>query len=121
MKKTLLIGASTNPDRSSYEALVQLKEEGHEVVAIGARAGEVEGVSIVASRDEADATNIHSVGLYINEGLQAQYYDFIIGLKPKRIFFNPGTENPAFFALATSAGIECINRCMIITMNEGKY
>lgn len=119
MKKTLVIGASTNPERYSYLAINSLKRHGHEVVAIGRRAGEVNGVKI--ETDQPPFTDIDTVTLYLNISHQKEYYDYVLGLKPKRIIFNPGAENYDFLERAQEAGILGLEACTLVLLSTGQF
>ena len=95
MKKTLVFGASLNPNRYSHYAIQRLVANNHEVVAFGLRKGDVESVDI--DTELVLYENLDTVTLYMNAKRQKEYYDYLISLKPNRIIFNPGTENPEFF------------------------
>lgn len=118
-KKTLILGASSKPGRFSLLAIKSLVKHNVEVVAIGSRIDEVEGVQIL--NYPIFPTNIHTVSLYLNPFRQKQYLDYIIALKPKRIIFNPGTENPELLKLARENGIEVVFDCTLVMLNAGRY
>lgn len=118
-KKTLIIGASTNPSRYSYLAAERLSQHGHPFQLVGRDNGEVFGESI--KPDMKDVAGIDTVTLYINPTIQQQYYDQILELKPKRIIFNPGTENREFEKLAEDNGIEAIEACTLVMLGSGQY
>jgi predicted CoA-binding protein len=118
-KKTLVIGASENPDRYSYLAINRLRANQHPVVAIGNHNGTVAGVSF--TKDKQDFEGIDTVTLYINPKRQPEYYNYIIGLKPKRIIFNPGTENPELEKLAAENGIEPVEACTLVLLSTGQF
>ncbi len=119
MKKTMVLGASPNVERTSYAALLQLLEGGHEVVAVGSREGSIAGVPIHTGTPPV--ADLHTVTLYIRPTLQIPLYDYILGLKPKRIIFNPGTENPELMQLAQNQGIETKNGCTLVMVALGRY
>lgn len=119
MKKTLVIGASTNPERYSYLAINSLKRHGHEVVAIGRKAGEVNGVKI--ETDHPPFTDIDTVTLYLNISHQKEYYDYILSLKPKRVIFNPGAENFDLLERVQAAGILGLEACTLVLLSTGQY
>lgn len=119
MKKTLVIGASENPERYSYKAINALKSHHHEVVAIGLRTGEVGGVSFNSEKQNFE--NIDTVTLYVGPKNQPEYYDYIIGLKPKRVIFNPGTENPEFIAKLEAVGIYPEIACTLVLLATNQY
>ena len=118
-KKTLVLGASSKPGRFSLLALKSLRKHNIEVVAIGARADEVEGIPIL--NYPIFPNDIHTVTLYLNPFRQKQYLDYIIQLKPKRIIFNPGTENPELLKLARENGINPVFDCTLVMLNADRY
>ncbi len=118
-KKTLVLGASENPSRFSYKAINSLRRHGHEVVAIGNRKGQVLDVPIGTEQEALEG--IDTVTLYLNPTNQQPYIDYILSLKPKRIIFNPGTENIQLEALAEEAGIEPMQACTLVMLSIGRY
>ena len=118
-KKTVVIGASLKPERTSHEAILKLKRKGHEVIAIGLKEGEVEGIKIQKGKPEID--EVDTVTLYLNEKRQKEMEDYILNLRPKRIIFNPGAENPELSARAERAGIEAIEACTLTMLAIGIY
>jgi len=119
MKKTLVIGASTNPSRYSYLAIQMLLEANQPVVAIGLREGEVAGVSF--SSERKPFKEIDTVTLYIGPKHQPDYYAYILSLKPKRVIFNPGTQNPKFQNLLKAQGIEVEVACTLVLLRTNSY
>lgn len=118
-KKTMVLGASENPSRYSYLAVNKLRAYGHPVVAIGNKKGVVGDTAITTERPEEK--DIDTVTLYLNPQLQEQYYDYILSLKPKRIIFNPGTENDELEALAKANGIQAMEACTLVLLGTGQY
>jgi predicted CoA-binding protein len=118
-KKTLVLGASTKPDRYSNKAIVSLVEHGFEVAAIGRREGRVGEVPIV--KGLPDLENIHTVTLYLSPANQEEYLEYILQLKPKRIIFNPGTWNPELSEKAEKIGIEIEIDCTLVMLGTGCY
>lgn len=117
--KTLVIGASENPSRYSNMAIQRLREHGHEVVALGLKDGMAHGVKIQKQREQFK--DVNTVTLYLNAQRQRELYDYILGLKPKRIVFNPGAENPELVQLASKQGIECVEACTLVMLSIGNY
>src|ERR1700744_6094625 len=110
-KKTLVLGASDNPSRYSYLAMNRLRGKGHPVVAIGNRRAKTGDIEI--GTDKENFAGIDTVTLYLGPGRQKEYYDYILSLRPKRIIFNPGAENPELAALAQSNGIQPMEACTL--------
>jgi uncharacterized protein len=118
-KKTLVLGASTNTERYSYLAVNKLLKYKHEVVAIGLKPGKIQEIEI--ETDLIPFENIDTITLYVNEKNQKQYYEYIISLKPKRIIFNPGTENEELYKLAKNNNILPIEACTLVMLSTGQY
>lgn len=119
MKKTLVLGASPDPIRFSHKAIKSLLRYGHPVVAVGNKEGEISGVNIEIGKPKID--KVDTIALYLNPSKQKEYYDYLISLDPKRIIFNPGTENPEFMELATRKGIQVLEDCTLIMLNTDRY
>ena len=118
-KKTIVLGATTNPSRYAYLATKRLQQYGIEVVPVGIREGEIEGVPIQLG--QPDIEKVDTVTLYLNPLRQEAYYDYILGLKPKRIIFNPGTENPVLAKMAKEKGILPEVACTLVLLSRGVY
>lgn len=119
MKKTLIIGASPNPMRYAYKAAHMLTAKGHDIVNVGIKKGEVAGVSI--EEPGQVHTDIHTITLYIGPHLQDAYYDYILKTNPKRVVFNPGTENASLRSLLRENAIEPIEACTLVMLATGQY
>lgn len=118
-KTTLVIGASEKPERFSNKAIRKLRNYGYEVRAIGLREGNVAGVQFQTGFPELK--DIHTVTLYVGPARQPGYYDYILGLNPMRIIFNPGTENIEFMKLAEEQGVEVITDCTLIMLDAETF
>lgn len=118
-KKTLVLGATPRPEKYANIAINKLVEKGHSVLAIGQNTGEVAGVKIHTK--VIPLTNIDTVTLYLNPQRQVEYYNYIIETKPKRVIFNPGTENPQFYQLLQSNGIKVEVACTLVMLATNQY
>ena len=116
---TMVLGASPNPERYSFMATVMLTEKGHTVYPFGIKKGMIQNLHIV--QDWPSPGSIETLTLYLGPIAQEAYYDQIIALKPKRIIFNPGTENPILDGLAKTAGIATIEACTLVMLTTGQY
>ena len=119
MKKTLVLGASLKPNRYSNIAINRLVASNQEVAAIGLRKGVVAGVEIFVEKIPFE--NIHTVTLYLNPQRQEEYYEYIISLKPKRVIFNPGTENQTFYKMLRQHNIETEVACTLVLLSTNQY
>jgi predicted CoA-binding protein len=117
--KTLVLGASDNPARYSNMAIRMLRNHGHDVAAIGAKDTRVDDVEV--SREKSMREDIDTVTLYLNPVLQQPYYDYILSLNPRRIIYNPGTENPELQEMAEKRGIENMEACTLVLLSTSQY
>ncbi|HEY4155888.1 MAG TPA: CoA-binding protein [Puia sp.] len=118
-KKTVVLGASDNPERYSNLAIRKLHAHGHPVIAIGKKKTSVDGVPV---QDQAVFTpGVDTVTLYLNPKNQASYYDYIFSLNPKRIIFNPGAENAELEKLAEERNIKTQEACTLVLLSTGQF
>ena len=118
-KKTLVLGASNNPERYSYKAVQKLREKRIPVTAVGNRTGIIGDVPI--HPEPVPAEGIDTITLYLNAEKQVMYYDYILSLNPRRILFNPGTENPELEDIARKQGILTLEACTLVLLSIGRY
>jgi predicted CoA-binding protein len=118
-KKTLVIGASTDPSRYSYLAANRLVSHKHEIELLGINQGVVAGKEINLEKEHFE--DIDTVTLYVNPKRQSEYFDYVADLKPRRVIFNPGTENPEFQHFLAEKGIEPIEACTLVMLATGQY
>ncbi|AUC82186.1 CoA-binding protein [Lacinutrix sp. Bg11-31] len=118
-KKTLVIGASTKLQRYSNMAMRKLTNYSHETVAFGLREGVEHGVTL--DTELKPYKNIDTVTLYLNPKRQEQYYEYIVSLNPKRVIFNPGTENPEFYTILKENDIEFEVACTLVLLSTNQY
>ena len=117
--KTLVIGASTNEDRYSNKCVQLLRKHNIETIAVGNKAGTIADVEIQTNRPYE--SKIQTVAIYLSPKNLESYHEYIIGLKPERILFPPGTENPEFYKKANAHGIETEEACPLVMLNTGVY
>jgi uncharacterized protein len=121
MKKTVLVGATDNPARYAYVAANMLKQKGHELILLGIKKGLVAGEEILDIRTKPIIDGVHTITMYIGSQRQSEWYDYLLDLSPKRIIFNPGTENIEFEKLANARGIETYHYCTLVLLSTGQY
>jgi uncharacterized protein len=118
-KRTAVIGASPNPERYAYITTLRLQKYGFEAVPVGIRTGKIGNTEILVNYPPLE--NIDTVTLYVGPQNQVPWIDYIFSLNPKRIIFNPGTENEAFIQKAEEKGIECVIACTLVMLSVGDY
>lgn len=120
-KKTVIIGATTNSDRYAYFAAQRLSQHGHPFVPVGIKKGEVLGEPILDLRQKPEISDVDTVTMFLNPANQKEWEEYILSLQPKRIVFNPGTENPEFAAKAQKEHIETLEACTLVMLGVGTY
>lgn len=118
-KKTLVLGATPNTGRYAYLAANRLVAHGHPIVNVGLKTGEVAGVPI--EKPETIHDDIDTITLYVGPHNQESLYNYILDTHPKRIIFNPGTENPELRRMANEKGIETDYACTLVLLSIGEY
>jgi len=118
-KKTLVIGASPNPARYSYLAVERLSALQHPVIALGIKKGSIGNIEVETEKKPFE--QIDTITLYINPFRQKDYYDYILALRPKRLIFNPGTENDELAGMAQQNGIKTVQACTLVLLSTGQY
>jgi len=116
---TLVVGASANPNRYSNIAIKRLLDQELPVAALGIKKGKV--VTITIDDKKQDYKNIDTVTLYLNPKNQEEFYNYIIGLKPRRVIFNPGSENDEFVKLLEENNIEALIACTLVMLSINQY
>jgi predicted CoA-binding protein len=119
MKKTAVIGASYNPERYSYRAIQALVQHGHETIAIGLREGTVAGINIQKKPEIGQKAD--TISLYVGAAHQQAWLPVILELAPRRVIFNPGSENPPFENSLLSKGIEIEHSCTLVLLATNQY
>lgn len=118
-KKTVVIGASENPHRYAHRATVALEKHHHPVVPIGLREGEIHGHKI--HKINTPVEDVDTITLYVGPQNQPFWYDYILSLNPKRVIFNPGTENDELEQKLIEKNIEPVIACTLVMLAAGTY
>lgn len=118
--KVVVLGASPHSWRYSWVAVERLLEAGHEVFPIGNRPGEVAGLPIVVGKPKLK--DVDTVTIYLNPVTQAEYADWLVkNLRPRRLIFNPGAENPELQRMAQEEGLEVVTACTLVMLSTGQF
>ena len=120
-KKTVIVGATPNQSRYAFLAANMLREYEHNIVPIGIKRGEVAGKEILDIRKKPAINDVDTITLYIGPRHQPEWYEYLLSLEPKRIIFNPGTENDEFEKLAEARGIEAMQACTLVLLRSHQF
>jgi uncharacterized protein len=121
VKRTVIIGATTNPARYAYIAARMLTDYQHEIIPVGLKEGEVFGKEILDILEKPPVKDVDTVTMYIGPQRQPEYYNYILDMKPRRIIFNPGTENEVLEKMAEDRGIEVVYGCTLVMLRSHQY
>ena len=119
MGKTLIIGASSNTERYSYLAAERLLAHGYDIELLGKKPDVIFGRTIDTQKKNFE--DIDTVTLYISDKFQPEYYEYVVSLNPRRVIFNPGTENPEFEELLIQNDIHVEEACTLVLLRTGQY
>jgi len=123
MEVVAVLGASSDMTRYSYKAVQLLKEYGHTPIPIHPRETEVLGYKVVPEIKDLvkQGKKIDTLTMYVNPNLSTQYQQDIIDLKPRRVIFNPGSENPLLEKALASKGIIIEEACTLVLLRTDQF
>ncbi|AGA79231.1 CoA-binding protein [Echinicola vietnamensis] len=121
LKKTVIIGATSNPQKYAFLAAEMLQEHGQPFVPLSIHGGEVLGENILDLKEKPAVPDVHTVTLYINSSHQPEWENYLISLQPKRVIFNPGAENQSFKERLEAEGIEAVEACTLVMLRTGQF
>ncbi|MCG8553364.1 MAG: CoA-binding protein [Desulfobacterales bacterium] len=115
-----VVGASPLKDRYSNKAQIMLAEYGHTPVPVAPKHETIEGRTVYHALSDIPRP-IDTVTLYLGPARQAQVIDQILAVKPQRVIFNPGTENPQAYERLKSNGITVQEACTLVLLKTNQY
>jgi hypothetical protein len=115
-----VLGASTNEERYSFQAVHMLKEHDHRPIPVHPAGHTVDGVPGVKALTDINES-VDTLTVYVNEKISSGEYDSILKLKPRRVVFNPGAENEALAGRLEKAGIEVVRACTLVMLRTGQF
>ena len=119
-ERVAILGASADTQRYAFKAQRLLKEYGHAVVPVSPKAQCIDGDAVVDSLGDIEGA-VDTLTLYVRPAISTQYRDAILALAPRRVIFNPGTENPQLQGTLRGAGIDCIEACTLVLLRTGTW
>ncbi|MBX3040547.1 MAG: CoA-binding protein [Bdellovibrionaceae bacterium] len=115
-----ILGASKNPERFSYRAFRMLSDYGHRPVPVSPKMKELEGVPVYESLKDLKGP-IDTLTMYVGPDRSTALSDQILALHPKRVIFNPGSENPTLARALEKSGVQVIEDCTLVMLQEGTF
>lgn len=119
----LILGASSDPQRYANKAMVLLKEHGHRVVLVNPNEISILGQSVYKNIEAVtdSKTRIDTVTMYVNPKVSENLAQALVDLKPKRVIFNPGSENGKLISTLKEAGIEVEEACTLVLLHTNQF
>lgn len=118
-KKTVILGATDNPARYAYVAAQRLHLAGIPTEYVSRKKGTLFGKAFLPFGEKVH--DVDTITLYLNPQNQVPYYQYIVSLKPRRVIFNPGTENPELESILSENGIESLEACTLVMLSVNAY
>jgi uncharacterized protein len=115
-----ILGASEKPERFAYKALKKLRENGHNVFLVSPKLKEIEGTAVVAKLSDINEP-IHTVTMYVGAQISSGLLDDFIGLDPRRVIFNPGSENSELQDALEALRIRVVEDCTLVLLDSGEF
>ncbi len=120
MENVAVIGASPKQERYSNKAIRLLAEYNHNPIPIAPKHEEIEGRKVYQSLEDIPE-KIDTVTLYLGPARQKSIISDIVKLAPKRVVFNPGTENKAVYKQFKKANIDVVEACTLVLLKTNQY
>lgn len=115
-----VLGASPKPERYSHQAIQLLRQYGHAVIPVNPAQAEIAGLPVAASLSGI-RQSVDTVTLYVSPSHQGTLEAQLKALKPQRVIFNPGTENPSLAARLREAGIATEEACTLVLLRTRQF
>ncbi len=119
-QRVVVVGASSNPARYSNRAVCLLMQHGHEVVPVSPAAQTIEGLTVHNALAEVDGP-VDTITLYVSPKVSSELAAAIEHLKPLRVIFNPGAENPDLRDSLIKQGIYTKEACTLVLLNSQQF
>lgn len=118
--RVVVLGASDKPERYSYKAFKMLQEYGHSPVLVSPTLKSLEGFQVFSDLSNVSG-KVDTLTVYVNPGISSQLQAKILSLKPERVVFNPGSENPELMKALDKAGIPVLEACTLVLLRTGQF
>jgi predicted CoA-binding protein len=119
-QRVVVLGASANPARMSYQAVKDLKAAGHEVIPVHPAVESILGSAVITDLQQVHG-QIETVCMYVNAERSSSMSEVLCELKPGRVIFNPGAENPELKAILEASGISTLNACTLVMLKTDEF
>lgn len=118
--KVAILGASDRPERYANKAMKSLEANGHETYLVNPSLNRVDERPVYDKLDDVNE-DIHTLAMYVNPRISAGLAQDIVRLRPKRVIFNPGSENRELYPLLAENDIKVEEACVLVLLNTGAF
>ena len=115
-----VLGASCNPERYSYQAVLTLSEQGYAVFPVHPSGRAIEGITCYQSLGLIPEP-LDTVTVYLSEKNSTPLIEDIIAINPRRVIINPGAENPELEERCRTAAIHVQKACTLLLLRTGQF
>lgn len=119
-QRVAILGASDDPDRYSFKAFEMLKEHGHTPVPVSPKLKSLQDIPVVAHLSEIQGP-IDTLTMYVNPQVSTALKKEILAVRPNRIIFNPGSENPELASELEKVGTQVVVACTLVMLRTGQF
>lgn len=116
----VVLGASPKPERYSNQAIRLLLEQGYRITPVNPAIPVIEGLNVTHQLSDIDEP-VHTLAMYVGEARSSKMLDDILGIKPERVIFNPGSESAVLKSRLDGQGSECIEGCTLVMLRTGQF
>jgi len=120
MKNVAVVGASPKKERYSNKAIRSLEENGYRAIPVNGRYKNILGKKCYPNLSKI-ADQVDTVTIYLGTNKQNAILDELIRILPRRVIFNPGTENPDAYPSIREAGIEVLEACTLVLLKTEQF
>jgi predicted CoA-binding protein len=120
MENVAVIGASPKKERYSNKAIQLLDQYKHNPIPVAPGHNSIEGKKVYPSLEDIPG-KIDTVTMYVGPNRQDAIIKDIIKIAPKRVIFNPDTENNAAYEQLKKAGINVVEACTLVLLKTNQY
>jgi len=117
----VVLGASTNPERYSFQAVQRLAARGYRVIPVHPKYSEVAGVPVTASLSAIQSRPVDTITVYVRPEISSGLADVFFSTTPRRVIFNPGSENPELANRLRQTGIQVEISCTLVLLATGQF
>jgi predicted CoA-binding protein len=121
MKETVaILGASDDPSRFAFKAKKMLESYEHKTILVNPKLSSIDGETVYAKVSDIKES-VDTLTMYVGAKISDTLIDDILKLHPKRVIFNPGSENLNLENKLKMADIEVVEDCTLVMLQARRF